>query len=61
MSLVPEVMITPKTLNIWLIEGYGVDTFGYNRIVILDVDDTEGYLQGHIPGAYLLEDGSADL
>ncbi|MGW8161389.1 MAG: rhodanese-like domain-containing protein, partial [Desulfobulbales bacterium] len=61
MDLVPEVMISPKTLNSWLTGGYGVDTFGYNRIVILDVDDTDGYHQGHIPGAYLLEESSADL
>jgi 3-mercaptopyruvate sulfurtransferase SseA len=61
MGLVPEVMISPKTLNSWLTMGYGVDTFGYYRMVILAVDSKEGYRQGHIPGAFLLEDNSADL
>ncbi len=61
MGLVPEVMISPETLNIWLREGYGVDTFGYYRLVILDVDSREGYRRGHIPGAFLLEDSSVDL
>jgi 3-mercaptopyruvate sulfurtransferase SseA len=61
MGLIPEVMITPKTLNNWLTMGYGVDTFGYNRMVLLAVDSTDGYRQGHIPGAYLLEEGPADL
>ncbi|NOR26027.1 MAG: hypothetical protein GQ542_16910, partial [Desulforhopalus sp.] len=57
MGLIPEVMITPKILNNWLTMGYGVDTFGYSRMVILDVDTQEGYRQGHVPGAHLLEDG----
>jgi len=56
MGLIPEVMITPKTLHSWLTMGYGFDTFGYYRMVILDVDTREGYRQGHAPGAYLLED-----
>ena len=41
--------------------GYGVDTFGYGRMVILDVDSRQGYNQGHVPGAFLLENTSADL
>ena len=61
MGLIPEVMITPKTLHSWLTMGYGVDTFGYNRMVVLAVDSTDGYRRGHVPGAYLLEDGPADL
>ena len=61
MGLTPEVMISPKTLNNWLTMGYGVDTFGYNRMVILDVDSPEGYRKGHVPGAYLLENNNVDL
>ena len=61
MSLVPNVMINPATLNNWLTMGYGIDTYGYYRMVILDVDSQEGYNQGHVPGAYLLEEGPADL
>ena len=61
MGLVPEVMISPKTLNNWLTMGYGVDTFGYYRMVVLAVDSREGYLQGHVPGAFLLEESQADL
>ncbi|KPJ98344.1 MAG: hypothetical protein AMJ60_08630 [Desulfobacterales bacterium SG8_35] len=61
MGLVPEVMISPETLNSWLIMGYGVDTYGYYRMVVLAVDSPEGYRQGHVPGAYLLEESPADL
>jgi len=61
MGLIPEVLIKPETLNSWLINGYGVDTFGYNRMVILAVDNKEGYKNGHVPGAYLLENNSNDL
>ena len=61
MNLVPDVMISPETLNSWLTMGYGVDTFGYYRMVVLAVDSAEGYRQGHVPGAYLLEEGPADL
>ena len=61
MGLTPEVMITPATLNNWVTMGYGVDTFGYYRMVILDVDSPEGYKKGHVPGAYLLENNNVDL
>ena len=61
MGLVPEVMLAPSTLKNWQEMGYGYDTFGYSRMVILDVDSREGYLQGHIPGAFLLEEGPVDL
>jgi 3-mercaptopyruvate sulfurtransferase SseA len=61
MALVPNVMINASTLNNWLTMGYGIDTYGYYRTVILDVDSPEGYNQGHVPGAYLLEEGPADL
>jgi 3-mercaptopyruvate sulfurtransferase SseA len=61
MGVIPEVMIKPETLNNWLINGYGVDTFGYNRMVILAVDNKKSYENGHIPGAYLLENNSIDL
>lgn len=61
MGLIPEVLIKPETLNSWLINGYGVDTFGYNRMVILDVDNEKGYGNEHVPGAYLLENNSIDL
>jgi 3-mercaptopyruvate sulfurtransferase SseA len=61
MDLIPDVMISPATLNNWVTHDYGVDTFGYYRMVILDVDSRAGYDQGHVPGAYLLQDGSADL
>jgi 3-mercaptopyruvate sulfurtransferase SseA len=61
MGLIPEVMISPKTLNNWLTMGYGTDTFRYNRMVILTVDSQESYKKGHVPGAYLLEDNNVDL
>lgn len=61
MGLIPEVLIKPQILNSWLTRGYGVDTFGYYRVVVLAVDSKEGYRHGHVPGAYLFEDSSADL
>jgi 3-mercaptopyruvate sulfurtransferase SseA len=61
MGLVPEVMISPATLHNWLTTGYGFDTYGYRRMVILDVDSRAGYDRGHIPGAMLLENSSNDL
>ena len=61
MGLIPEVLIRPETLHSWLAMGYGVDTYGYYRMVVLAVDTKEGYRQGHIPGAYLLEESDADL
>jgi 3-mercaptopyruvate sulfurtransferase SseA len=60
-GFIPEVLIRPEILHSWLSMGYGVDTFGYNRMVILAVDSREGYQQGHVPGAYLLEENETDL
>lgn len=51
----PEVMIEAKTLNNWAEGGYGTDSKGYDRMVILDVDSAAGYNAGHIPGAYHLD------
>ncbi len=51
-------MITAATLNKLVTDGYGTDAFGYNKMVILDVDSAAGYAAGHIPGAYHLDTGS---
>ena len=53
-----QVMITPQTLNGWVTNGYGTDSRGYNKLVILDVDSASGYTAGHIPGSYNLDTGS---
>ncbi|ADH87107.1 selenite/tellurite reduction operon rhodanese-like protein ExtH [Desulfurivibrio alkaliphilus] len=54
----PNVMIDADTLNNWVEGGYGTDSKGYDRMVILDVDSAAGYEAGHIPGAYHLDTGN---
>ncbi|MGW8161386.1 MAG: selenite/tellurite reduction operon rhodanese-like protein ExtH, partial [Desulfobulbales bacterium] len=49
------VMISPATLNSWVVNGYGTDSLGYNKLIILDVDSASNYDAGHIPGAYNLD------
>jgi len=53
-----QVMINTTTLNSWVTNGYGTDAYGYNKMVILDVDTAAGYAAGHIPGAYHLDTNS---
>ncbi len=55
-----SVLISPDMLNGWITQGYGVDSFGYNRMVILDVTTSATYVAGHIPGSFLL-DAAADV
>ncbi len=59
-----SVLISPETLNAWITNGYGTDSAGYNKMVVLDVASASGatsYIgSGHVPGAYLL-DASTDL
>jgi 3-mercaptopyruvate sulfurtransferase SseA len=55
-----QVMISPETLNNWVENGYGTDSNGYNKLVILDVDSASSYANAHIPGSYNLDTG-ADL
>jgi len=55
-----QVMIGAATLHNWVVNGYGTDANGYNKLVILDVDSANGYAAGHIPGSHLLDTG-ADL
>jgi len=45
----PQVMIDAATLNNWVVNGYGTDANGYNKLVILDVDSASN---DHIPGSY---------
>lgn len=55
-----SIVVSPETLDGWLTRGYGTDSFGYNRLVVLDVSTTAGYATGHIPGAFNL-DTATDL
>jgi 3-mercaptopyruvate sulfurtransferase SseA len=41
--------------------GYGYDSFGHNRMVVLDVDSRAEYAAGHVPGAFLLADDDSGL
>src|SRR5208283_929518 len=54
-----SVLISPATLNAWVTNGYGTDSAGFNKMVILDVASSAGTtsytVSGHVPGAYLLD------
>lgn len=53
-----SVLILPETLKTWVDEGV-VNSTGYDRVVILDVNSQATYTTGHIPGAQFLN--SSDL
>jgi 3-mercaptopyruvate sulfurtransferase SseA len=59
-----SVLISPETLNAWITNGYGTDSAGYNKMVVLDVASASGATSytgsGHAPGAFLL-DTATDL
>lgn len=59
-----SVLIDPATLNGWITNGYGIDSFGFNKMVVLDVASATGTTSytgsGHVPGAFIL-DPSVDL
>jgi 3-mercaptopyruvate sulfurtransferase SseA len=59
-----SVLISPETLNGWIANGYGTDSFGFTKIVILDVAGATGTTSytgsGHVQNAFLL-DTAADL
>jgi len=59
-----SVLISPQTLNGWITSGYGIDSYGYNKIVVLDVatlTGTASYIgSGHVPGAFHM-DTAVDL
>jgi 3-mercaptopyruvate sulfurtransferase SseA len=55
-----SVLISPDTLDAWIDRGYGTDSFGFDRMVALDVSTTAEYVTGHVKGAFHL-DSAADL
>lgn len=59
-----SVLISPQTLNGWIINGYGTDSHGFNKMVVLDATTMTGTTSytttGHVPGAFLVEP-AADL
>jgi 3-mercaptopyruvate sulfurtransferase SseA len=59
-----SVLTDPTTLNNWITSGYGTDSFGFNKIVVLDVASATGATSytgsGHVQNAFLL-DTAADL
>ncbi|MBS1126700.1 MAG: Rhodanese domain protein [Nitrospirae bacterium] len=63
-SATSSVLISPETLNDWVTNGYGTDSAGYNKLVVLDVASTSGATSytgsGHVAGAFLL-DTATDL
>ncbi len=59
-----SVLIDPATLNSWVTSGYGTDSSGFNKMVVLDVASASGATSytgsGHVQNAFLL-DTAADL
>lgn len=57
-AAVGSVMVSTAAVNSWVTGGYGTDSFGYNKMVVLSVDSQSGYAAGHVPGAYLVDTGA---
>ena len=59
-----SVLVDPATLNNWTTNGYGSDSSGFDKMVILDVASATGTTSytgsGHVQNAFLL-DTAADL
>jgi 3-mercaptopyruvate sulfurtransferase SseA len=59
-----SVLVSPETLNSWITQGYGTDSHGFNKIVVLDGANETGATSytgsGHVPGAFRV-DPAADL
>lgn len=56
-----SVLVSPAQLNEWITNGYGTDSFGLNKLVVLDVATVTAYTtSGHVVNAFLL-DTAADL
>lgn len=59
-----SVLVDPATLNNWTTNGYGTDSSGFNKMVVLDVASATGTTSytgsGHVQNAFLL-DTAADL
>ena len=59
-----SVLISPQTLNGWITNGYGTDSHGFKKIVVLDGANETGTTSyttsGHVPGAFRL-DPTSDL
>jgi len=50
-----SALISAETLNKWVTNGYGTDSYGYDKMVVLDVTRSAPYVAGHVPGAYLFD------
>lgn len=55
-SQTTSVLIQPETLKAWIDSGI-VNSTGYDRVVVLDVNSQANYNAGHIPGAQFLSSG----
>jgi len=56
-----SVLVSPAQLNEWITNGYGTDSFGFNKLVVLDVATVTAYTtSGHVRNAFLL-DTAVDL
>ncbi|MEF9427004.1 MAG: hypothetical protein L0956_07475 [Candidatus Mariimomonas ferrooxydans] len=50
------VMITSESLNSWVKNGFGGDSFGNTRMAILQIDTEDNYDDfGHVPGAFFVD------
>jgi 3-mercaptopyruvate sulfurtransferase SseA len=55
-----SVLITPSQLNGWITNGYGTDSSGFNKMVILDVTTGSSYTTSHVQNAFLLDTATTD-
>lgn len=57
-----SVVIDPATLNSWITNGYGTDSSGFDKMVVLDVAAATGTTSytgsGHVQNAFLLDTAS---
>jgi 3-mercaptopyruvate sulfurtransferase SseA len=63
-SAATSVLVSPETLNGWITKGYGADSHGFNKIVVLDGASETGATSytttGHVPGSFRV-DPTTDL
>ena len=53
-----SIIVSPDTLNGWLTQGYGTDSFGYDKLVVLEASSVAGYATEHIRGAIHVDAGT---
>ncbi len=61
-STATSVLVSPTQLDGWITSGYGIDSSGFNKMVILDVASETGGTSytgsGHVQNAFIMDTGS---